>query len=316
MVELLLLTTFRNNKKWNRQISFKIELQAYLMIIKLFMQSIKWLFFWYSMVCVLVIAKNIVMFLNIEWVTVEWTYLLYKNIGEKYISKPPEELENYILSTSRDIGNVFLCCCLHVILLDNEWEIINENENENEYCWSYISTSTELNQLLNVLDLRGVRENELYLMINALKNDIVMSMKMVGNDDYKISVNGSEEMSVDVNENNEEPKQLRRSKRATKGVNSNNNNNNENENKFCWSYISTSTQLYELLNVLDGRGVRENELLLTLNALKKDIIMGMKMVGNDDYKCNEEMSVDVNENNNENDGEPVRQLRRSKRAIK
>eukprot|EP01084_Bolivina_argentea_P049653 91317_1 len=97
---------------------------------------------------------------------------------------------------------------------------------------------------------------------------------------------------------------------------SNNNNNNENENKFCWSYISTSTQLYELLNVLDGRGVRENELLLTLNALKKDIIMGMKMVGNDDYKCNEEMSVDVNENNNENDAEPVRQLRRSKRAIK
>eukprot|EP00486_Rosalina_sp_Unknown_P010469 CAMPEP_0201592156 /NCGR_PEP_ID=MMETSP0190_2-20130828/190123_1 /ASSEMBLY_ACC=CAM_ASM_000263 /TAXON_ID=37353 /ORGANISM="Rosalina sp." /LENGTH=1157 /DNA_ID=CAMNT_0048050791 /DNA_START=48 /DNA_END=3521 /DNA_ORIENTATION=- len=66
----------------------------------------------------------------------------------------------------------------------NEWEMITD-DNGNQFCWSFISTTTKFYELLNVLDSRGLRESELLLMLNALKSDIVASMKMIGNDDYK-----------------------------------------------------------------------------------------------------------------------------------
>ncbi len=55
---------------------------------------------------ILQIYKNVVMFVNNEWVTVRWTYLLYENIAENHMLQPAEGAENYILSTSSDIVNL------------------------------------------------------------------------------------------------------------------------------------------------------------------------------------------------------------------
>jgi len=94
----------------------------------------------------------------------------------------------------------------------NEWESMMNDENGNGFCWSFVSTSTEFYNLLNILDERGIRESELLLTLNALKNDIIRSMRMIGNDNYKdpMIVDDDESISEEV------PKQLRRSKRATK----------------------------------------------------------------------------------------------------
>ena len=100
----------------------------------------------------------------------------------------------------------------------NDWEMVKEEE-RNEFCWSFISNTTHFYQLLNILDERGARENELLLMLNALKKDIVASMKMMGNDNYSENM-----MNIDetINDNDDksstttEDAPLRRSTRARK----------------------------------------------------------------------------------------------------
>ncbi len=83
MVDLLLSTTFGNNKNVNHQISFKIEPEAYLMQIKLFVESIPWLYFWHCMHCELQIHKNVVLFLKDGWIAVGRCSLLYMKTLEK-----------------------------------------------------------------------------------------------------------------------------------------------------------------------------------------------------------------------------------------
>jgi len=109
------------------------------------------------------------------------------------------------------------------IKMYNKWEEMADDEKSNTFCWSFISSSTEFYELLNVLDVRGVRESQLLLTLNALKNDIIRTMRMIGNDDYKEPIMA---MDVDENEKTEDiaPKQLRRSTRAKKGSISNENN--------------------------------------------------------------------------------------------
>eukprot|EP01084_Bolivina_argentea_P281998 482611_1 len=113
----------------------------------------------------------------------------------------------------------------------NEWEVTQmmkrDDAGANSFCWSYVSTSTQFYNLLMVLDERGTRESKLLLMLKALKNDIIQTMKVVGNDDYK-----EEEVkeAMDVDET-EAPTQLRRSKRATKQI-----TNNTHSNKGFLSY--------------------------------------------------------------------------------
>jgi len=94
----------------------------------------------------------------------------------------------------------------------NEWEELIENENKNEFCWSFISKSSDFYTLLSILDKRGIRESELLLCLNALKSDIIKSMEWVGNDDYK----QNENHNIDIEE--DAPKKLRRSKRKNNTV--------------------------------------------------------------------------------------------------
>ncbi len=47
---------------------------------------------------ILGIGNNMETFVNNRWLTVEWSYLLHKNIGIKYIIGSPEEVENNIIS--------------------------------------------------------------------------------------------------------------------------------------------------------------------------------------------------------------------------
>merc|ERR1712228_552816 len=70
----------------------------------------------------------------------------------------------------------------------NEWEEWNENENENEFCWSFVSKSSDFYTLLSILDKRGIRESELLLCLNALKSDIIKSMACVQNDEFVQSI--------------------------------------------------------------------------------------------------------------------------------
>ncbi len=106
MVELLLSTTFGNNKKFNHQISFKIEPEADLIQIKQSMESIKRLFILDCMDYAIQIHKNIVIFLKDGCVAVGWCSFLYKNIGKKNSLTPPEQVANYILSTETVIINI------------------------------------------------------------------------------------------------------------------------------------------------------------------------------------------------------------------
>ncbi len=55
---------------------------------------------------ILQIDKNIVIFVNNEWMTVGWTYLLYENIRGKYTLQPPEEVGNYFSVTTSNIANI------------------------------------------------------------------------------------------------------------------------------------------------------------------------------------------------------------------
>ncbi len=51
--------------------------------------------------CTLHIDKNIDIFVKNGLVTVGWSYFVHKNIGIKYMIRPPEEVENNIIYAGR-----------------------------------------------------------------------------------------------------------------------------------------------------------------------------------------------------------------------
>ena len=79
-------------------------------------------------------------------------------------------------------------------------EAMLKRGSEGDFCWSFVSKSSDFYALLSILDERKVGESELLLNLNALKNDIVRSMALVQNDDCLVE--------------DDDPSKLRRSKRA------------------------------------------------------------------------------------------------------
>jgi len=111
---------------------------------------------------------------------------------------------------------------IFVLHPNKEWQSVNGSEQAYKYanpweiwmddvfcCWSFVTKTSDFYALLQILDERGLRENELLLRLNALKDEIVRSMACIDNDD------AIESMDVDKEED-APPQQLRRSKRATR----------------------------------------------------------------------------------------------------
>jgi len=86
----------------------------------------------------------------------------------------------------------------------------------------------------------------------------------------------------------------------------------EEREHFCWSMISTTSQLHKCMDMLDERGVREKKLVFRLRALKKDIVQWMKWNGNDDYVEADKMEMD-DDDDDESTDDGSRGRRRSTR---
>merc|ERR1719273_1828192 len=62
--------------------------------------------------------------------------------------------------------------------------IFHRSRNEDEFCWSFVSKSSDFYLLLSVLDKRRICECELLQNLTALKEEIIRSMAMLKNDDF------------------------------------------------------------------------------------------------------------------------------------